>query len=632
MARRELATDASVAHLLKVEKAKGTRRLVRQDDVVDWELLANTLDVLLTGSPLPAWVEGDLPLLLQLFLARHRPVSEARDLVLALMDQKGGLTALLKPSGNEAGLLKEAEHRHIRTLLAVIFSQNGSLDLAPQHSLSEARSLQALTALPGVATGEAESLQMLAWGREVLPSFEPIRRIATRLGALPTGLPPEEAPHFLRLPGGLQARPLFDRMVQFAETSCRLVDPDCGQCPLRRLCEQGRRPLRREPAEEDLTFVDLFAGAGGVSHGLTSAGLMPILAVELSPWAARTYRINHPELDPNRVVCGDITQLDPHEYRSRLPERVDLVVGGPPCQGFSSIGKRGRTATKFQDDPRNHLYKEFLRWVAAVGPRFVVMENVPGLFTYREGAIRVEIEGNLDELGFAVESLIVDSSRFGVPQRRQRVLFLGVSRTAFGDVAVQMVGALAERLRSTERAPVTLRDALADLPPLDDGEGLEAAPYRREPVSDYARLMRADAGALLLHHVSRPINNRDRMLYARLRPGETSENVEDKDLRHLMVYRDDAFGDKYRRLSYEEPGPTIMSHLAKDGHMFIHPDPRQRRSLTVREAARIQSFPDDFLFWGPRTHQFTQVGNAVPPLLARTVGEAIRNTLMEVDA
>jgi DNA (cytosine-5)-methyltransferase 1 len=632
VARRELATDGSVAHLLKVEKAKGTRRLVRQDDVVDWELLAVTLDVLLTGSPLPAWLEGDLPLLLQLFLARQRTVSEAGAIVLALQAQKGGLATLLKPSAETPAPLTPAEHRHIRTLLAVIFSQNGSLDLAPQRALSEARALEALTALPGVAVGEAEAVQAIAWGREVLPSIEPIRRVATRLGALPAGLPPEEAPHFLRLPSGLPNRPLFDRMVQFAETTCTLVDPDCDHCPLRKLCEHGRRPLRREPTDADLTFVDLFAGAGGVSHGLTSAGLMPVLAVELSPWAARTYRINHPEMDPHRVVCGDITQLDPQEYRSRLPERVDLVVGGPPCQGFSLIGKRGRSATKFQDDPRNHLYKEFLRWVAAIAPRFVVMENVPGLFTYRDGAIRVEIEGNLQELGFAVESLIVDSSRFGVPQRRQRVLFLGVSRAAFGDAAERMVGALAQRLRTTDLPMVTLREALSDLPSLDDGEGTEAAAYRREPSSAYARLMRTAAGSLLFHHVARPINNRDRMLYGRLRPGETPEGVEAKELRHLMVYRDDAFGDKYRRLSHDEPGPTIMSHLAKDGHMFIHPDPRQRRSLTVREAARIQSFPDDFLFWGPRTHQFTQVGNAVPPLLARAIGEAIRETLSEVDA
>lgn len=626
----------SVADRFRVSTARPRRRAVRLEDPVDWELLAQFLEVLFRPFPLP-WPDDPVAGLLATSLWNRRAYREAFDLVERVQAEVGFENTLLEPDfvGRLVKVgLSDIEAWHLRTLLRSLVLTFGSITLKPVARLSDERALKVLMSLPGVTVTDACYILLHYFGRRLLPPTVGVVRTLTRLGAVPPGLTEEETLEYTRhIPSAVTLEEFASGLQALALELCLEDNPRCDGCALRKLCRYGRRGLRRDPVPGALSFVDLFAGAGGMSYGLTQAGFAPLLAVELDPWAAETYRINHPQLDPERILVGDIREMNPEAARNLLgSQRPDLVVGGPPCQGFSLIGKRGRSRTRFIDDPRNRLYKEFIRWVDVLRPRFVVMENVPGLYSYAGGAIRADVERNLEEIGYAADDLVVDASRFGVPQRRQRVLFLGASREDFGEKAEDLVHRIAEILREWEEREVTLAEAIGDLPPLEAGSGQEVMAPPEGPFSGYATTMGAGRCPVLLHHVARPINLRDKLLYARLKPGEKAEDAVRQEARHLMVYRNDVYQDKYRRLRYDEPSPTIVSHLAKDGHMFIHPDPRQHRSLTVREAARIQSFPDDYIFRGPRTRQFTQIGNAVPPLLARAIGEAIKRALAEVRA
>ncbi len=529
--------------------------------------------------------------------------------------------------------LTNAELGHLRTVLRSILFRFQTLSLDSLRVYKKERALQELMSLPGTDLSMACTLLLRCLGHPTLPPTRDVRRVLTRMGALTIGLNDEELFERLqRIPLSVSISTLFDGLTALARRICKEKQPGCQECPVRKLCEHGRQTMKPEPVPGAMTFVDLFAGAGGLSLGLTQAGFVPVLAVEVDEWACETYRANHPCLPRKHVLAGDIRKIPPSMAEAILRgRRPDLLVGGPPCQGFSLIGKRGRSRTRFIDDPRNQLYKEFLHWVTYLQPRFVVMENVPGLYSYQEGAIRRDIESSFNEAGYAVDDLVVDASQFGVPQRRQRVLFVGAAVNDFGEKATKLVQRVTELLREHSAPEVPLKEAIGDLPPLEAGSGREATIVQRTvPLSAFAREMGAQCKQVLYHHVARPINLRDKLLYARLRPGETAEDAVKQGARHLMVYQNETYHDKYRRLRYDQPSPTIMSHLAKDGHMFIHPDPRQRRSITVREAARIQSFPDDFLFLGPRTAQFAQVGNAVPPKLARAIGAAILKAFSEV--
>ncbi|HYF80522.1 MAG TPA: DNA (cytosine-5-)-methyltransferase [Symbiobacteriaceae bacterium] len=634
MNRDHLSTTRSVADLFKVNKAKTKRRLLRRDAPIDWELLSQVFSAAYTLHR-EMWPKDPLDALLMIALSNLRPSFLTTSDLDELKHRAGGdWTGVLDFSIQPEALgLSEAELGHLRTVLRLVAVRFGGLTLAPLADMNDERAIAELTKLPGIDVAFACTFLHRSFGRPVLPPTLQVRLVLTRMGVLPAGLTDVESlEHVRRIPTGVPIEDLFFGFHELVNQACDWTEPDCAHCPLTRLCDQGRQTLVQEHAPGTMTFVDLFAGAGGMSLGLTQAGFRPAVAVEVDEWACETYRVNHPDLPRSNVLCGDIRKMDPNEARTLMnAARPDMVVGGPPCQGFSLIGKRGRAESRFIDDPRNKLYKEFVRWIEHLRPRFVVMENVPGLYSYADGAVRRDIEANLNDIGFAVDELVVDASRYGVPQRRQRVIFIGVSTTDFGQGAPGIARRITALLRDRSEEEVTLLEAIADLPALDAGEGLEASFIGSSgEQSAYAREMGAGEHKVLYHHVARPINLRDKLLYARIKPGETAGDVMEQGGRHLMVYRNDMYEDKYRRLRYDEPSPTIMSHLAKDGHMFIHPDRKQRRSITVREAARIQSFPDDFLFLGPRTAQFIQVGNAVPPKLARAIGQAITQALAEV--
>jgi DNA (cytosine-5)-methyltransferase 1 len=358
------------------------------------------------------------------------------------------------------------------------------------------------------------------------------------------------------------------------------------------------------------------------------------LAAELDPWAHKTYATNHPEVPVERVLLKDLTTENAvravRKAVSNEPNLV-LVFGGPPCQNVSLIGTTGRkAATARRRRFTSPTYVAFRDIVKSLRTRFFVMENVPGLFAAADGRSREDIIEDFSDL-YATREVHVEANDHGVPQRRRRILIVGVLKGKDPKLAGKALDFLVERLGSPlERArwSATFGEAVSDLPAVEPAEGQEFGKHQppgKLRISAYQEVLR-NGSDLFYNHVARPNNQRDLELYALLRPGEIAWDAHEKyNRKDLMIYRNDVFLDKYRRQVWDAPSTTVVAHLAKDGHMFIHP--RQVRSITVREAARLQSFPDDFIVTGPRTEQFRQVGNAVPPLLGARIRSAVLETL-----
>jgi DNA (cytosine-5)-methyltransferase 1 len=365
--------------------------------------------------------------------------------------------------------------------------------------------------------------------------------------------------------------------------------------------------------------------------------------------ALRTYWLNHPSVAEERLVCTDVRTLADGEFRRRTArERIDILIGAPPCQGFSNVGHRSKLSSQgfdpilrrgysSEDDDRNHLYLEVVRAAAELRPALVLVENVPGMKSARKGALSFldSAARDLQGLGYVTETWRLNAASHGVPQDRMRFFLVAAHPPC--PVPVRPVGAYQD---STARAPdtdalppVTLDDAIFDLPARepDEGEAVErwqARPPRTDP--RYRRYLAKfgllDPSPLLFNHTVRYHNERDLELYGLLRPGEDSVHALERHGRDdLMVYRSDVFDDKYARLRGDRPCKTIVSHLAKDGNGFIHPS--QARSLSFREAARVQSFGDSFVFCGSPSDQWVQLGNAVPPVLAEAIARSFRRTL-----
>ncbi|EFM09530.1 DNA-cytosine methyltransferase [Paenibacillus curdlanolyticus YK9] len=381
--------------------------------------------------------------------------------------------------------------------------------------------------------------------------------------------------------------------------------------------------------------LDLFSGCGGLGEGFLQAGFDIAASVEIDEKACATQKFNHPE---TQVLQADLTQLAPRDLSLATGiTNFDLIIGGPPCQGFSLIGTRlgtGKGFGEFGEDPRNKLYKEFVRYVRYFQPKMFLMENVPGLFSMHKGAVRENIEQDFsfDDpeglfVGYHVVSDIVKAVEFGVPQSRERVIFLGVRKD---------LNIIPEHPRAVfkEEDFFTVQDAIGDLPKLDirDGEfSVKNTPRNEAPylklLNTNAKRIKRDTGfedGYLYNHTTRFQNERDREIFRILEPFQNLKTL-DPDL--IPIRLRNGFDDFYRKLDYKKPSPTIIAHLHKDGLAFIHPDGNQARSISVREAARLQSFPDNFVFIGPQTAMFKQIGNAVPPLLAYHLGLHIKKTL-----
>lgn len=383
------------------------------------------------------------------------------------------------------------------------------------------------------------------------------------------------------------------------------------------------------------TYLDLFCGCGGFSLGMDRAGFRCLAAIDFNPEAITTFRANFPTLSKDRIRQEDLTKFSPADLVKIIgAEKPDVIVGGPPCQGFSTARQRdgaNHGAERFVEDERRHLYKEFLRYVEFFKPRVFVMENVLGLQSAAGGHYFTRVQHEARMLGYRVVSEIADAYALGVPQKRRRQLIIGVK--------ADLPGFFPTSIKPAPRArPYTnLGAALGDLPPLRAGTGKECCDY------DFARrvkhleagdaehrgflhdVLEIDRAVSLTSHRARPHSERDLRDFLRIREGENSAAAMRRGVEFEFPYDKNSFKDRYTRQSRFNPCSTIVAHLSKDGLMFIHPT--QNRSLTPREAARIQSFPDWFQFPVARTHQFRIIGNAVPPLISEAVGFEIRGFL-----
>jgi DNA (cytosine-5)-methyltransferase 1 len=379
------------------------------------------------------------------------------------------------------------------------------------------------------------------------------------------------------------------------------------------------------PENDKPTVVDLFCGAGGMSLGFESAGFRTILGVDFDQWACQTFAAHIPA----RVVVQDLNQVT--DFREFFAEyglhQVTGIIGGPPCQGFSRVG-RGRIRhrdrlkghSELQKDPRNHLYRQFLAAVAALRPLFFVMENVPDLARYEDegGLLADQIKEAFEQLDYYVDRNILLASNFGVPQSRERLFFVGFHHS-LGKVFRWPDEEVARILYGVQ----SLRAAIGDLPIVADGHLIRCIPYEGTSESWLHRWYRGAVPEgqehLLFDHLTRPHREDDKKVFRGMKEGQRYVDVEEADRR----YRSDIFRDKYRKLVWDEPSWTLTAHLRRDSYRYIHPANEPPRTISLREAARIQSFPDHWRFCGHRSNAFTQIGNAVPPLLARAVARCI---------
>lgn len=367
--------------------------------------------------------------------------------------------------------------------------------------------------------------------------------------------------------------------------------------------------------------VDLFCGAGGMSLGFEMAGYRIGLGIDKDQLACQT----HSHIFCGHTVCADLqTVSDPAGFlKSHDIDHVDVIIGGPPCQGFSRVG-RGKLRNLNIDhikDPRNQLYREFMRFIASVQPLYFVMENVPDMVHYRDGDGKLpdKIKKELTRAGYAVDMIILLAADFGVPQLRRRFFMVG------NRLGVPVTWPKPAYGPGYSRSYVTVWDAICDLPVVGIKHRLDAMPYTpRCQLTEYQRFMRRNCDEILYNHQTRWHNTQDLLAFSWLPEGGKYSDLP----KCFKRYRDDIFKDKYRKLIQNQPSWTIEAHIGKDTYRYIYPSRRGEaeppRTISVREAARLQSFPDSFCFAGPFTRQFYQVGNAVPPLLAKAIAGHIK--------
>ncbi len=445
--------------------------------------------------------------------------------------------------------------------------------------------------------------------------------------------------------------------------------------------------------------IDLFAGCGGLSEGFSQAGFNVIAQVEMDKWPCETLRSRHVyhglkergkgylyrrylrgqigredildrfpdlrELISHRVIQATLGEDGIDEILKRIEAskkfhgapKFHVLLGGPPCQPYSLIG-RARDLARMQNDTRHYLYKHYLEILQNLHPDFFVYENVPGLFSAKAKGKEIfvklledfsamepayEITPPLERICKDPRSYILDSADFHVPQTRKRLIVLGYKKSLERKsprikAIFRMLQKQAIRSRNQDR--LTIDDAISDLPALQPGEGSDAwfAPYNCSlNLGYYQREMRKDSPGVLNHRARTHMKSdleRYRFFIENHRNGSGAATLNDlieqePDLipnhKHL-----DKFVDRFKVQWWTRPSSTITAHISKDGHYYIHPSINQCRSFTVREAARCQSFPDNFKFEGPRTEQFKQVGNAVPPLFARGIARAIIKELRKI--
>ena len=406
-----------------------------------------------------------------------------------------------------------------------------------------------------------------------------------------------------------------------------------------------------------LNFIDLFSGAGGLSEGFINAGLNPIAHVEIDHYACKSletrlifdklkrvkkediyydYLMNKISRDKflrksncrkliesvinleiggstNKVIFNKIDGLAKNK-------EIDLVIGGPPCQAYSLVG-RARDKNNMKDDHRNYLYIEYGKFLKNYRPKVFVFENVIGLVTANKGKYFKNMKAYFKRIGYSLDYSVQNSANFGVLQNRKRIILIGWRKN------IDFVYPEFNFYNSNS----VVKDLLFDLKPLNPGEQNNITKYKSSP-SEYLKKHKLRNGVdFVSQHVARPHNKRDLKIYKIainkwLKNGERLKYY-DLPIQLKTHKNENAFVDRFKVVDPNGYSHTLVAHIAKDGHYYIYPDINQIRSLSVREAARIQSFPDDYFFEGGRSAAFKQIGNAVPPIMAKEIAISIKKKL-----
>jgi DNA (cytosine-5)-methyltransferase 1 len=423
--------------------------------------------------------------------------------------------------------------------------------------------------------------------------------------------------------------------VTFVEPKCKEPEMKKRGAQLKLVMSGDQaRPVKDKNSWAPLSTIDLFCGAGGITEGFREAGYRCLYANDCMPEAIETFLFNHPE---TWAEPDDIENVDPSLVRKQLALKkgmLDVLVGGPPCQGFSI-----NAPERFLSDKRNKLFIDYLRFLEEFEPKAFLFENVPGLLSMEDGKIFRQIVREFEEHGYHVAVKILFAAHYGVPQERWRLILLGSREAAItppepthfatGFANFRGGGTLTFQLGKHDKErllpAVTVGEAIGDLPRLAMGEGAETVGYTSEPLSAYARMMRNPEGVTFNHFGAKlSKQNVERMKH--VEPGGSWRDIPHGLLpKGMQRARKSDHTKRYGRLRNDGLAGTVMTKCDPHwGTVFL---PDQERSLTVREAARFQSFPDAYRFLGPRVSQYEQVGNAVPVLMARAIALQIRRHL-----
>ena len=416
---------------------------------------------------------------------------------------------------------------------------------------------------------------------------------------------------------------LADAFERLSATCTGEYINSCERCLVRKYCNTYILQKRLDSAK-DMCMIDLFCGAGGLSLGFVQAGFYAALANDIEPCCVDTYAHNHPETPRDHIILGDIRDVVVDLEKLMDSKTVDVVVGGPPCQGFSTANRQ-----RLIDDPRNYLYKNYIEVVKKLQPKFFVMENVKGML-----GVSDQVKEDFKQIGYTVECKVFNAKDFGVPQNRERLIYIGNRIGADNITLIEEIDAIADSSK-----PHVLKDALLGLRPLEasrkrnateedsDISGKKIESNSSPETNDYIEsINEGQVIKVVCNHKARYNNDRDIEIFGRLDQGDRSD---DPKIADIMPYtrRSNIFKDKYYKLEENKVCKTITAHMKFDCNMYIHPT--QARGLTPREAARVQSYPDDYFFRGAYTKTYMQIGNSVPPLLGRAIATVVKKYIDE---
>lgn len=372
-------------------------------------------------------------------------------------------------------------------------------------------------------------------------------------------------------------------------------------------------------------IIDLFCGAGGSSSGFKLAGFNIVGAIDNNKAAVRTHELNFRTC---KTILGDIEEISPSDFADGLGNKnVDVVIGSPPCQTFSSLsqGKIRSLGQDIKKDIRNYYYKNFLDYISFFKPKIFLMENVPGFMTRYGGSLFKDLLNYIKENHpeYDIKYDVLDASNYSVPQSRKRLFICGYLKGINFDFPMKN-----PLLGNEEHNKVTVEEAIGDLPYITDNWRLDKLPYsKNNELSNYQKFMRAGA-KLVANNICRVSNDEAKVMFTLLSPGQRYIELPEEKKKKVKLFdsfKSSVIEGRCRRLPLDDVSWTIIAHIGMDGYEYIHPT--ECRTISVREAARLQSFTDDFVFSGNMREQYIQVGNAVPPLMSYSIATSIRDSL-----